>query len=237
MKIRDAISLLHFKNGDSLFDDFIDRRIKYKQKIVNVTVFINAKTKLYYDVKHTFFRFNQRNRTYLRLNNNYQLSNKLNKKFSSQKCNFFLVKRQVNRLTYKLKLSFNWKIHSIVFVIQLKLFFKTNSYDRSLPDHFDAIKMKDDTSRWRFYEVEKIVNKRFRKYDNSKIAQYLLKWKDWKSKWNKWRNIIKLNNCLKLIEEYEKRQRIKQRFRNEHQSAFIKERRRRTSTSSNTLFK
>ena len=119
----------------------------------------------------------------------------------------------------------------------MKSFFETDSYDRSLSDHFDAIEMKDDTSRWRFYEVERIMNKRFRKYDNLKVAQYLFKWKDWRPEWDEWRNIIKLNNCLKLVEEYEKRQRVEQRFKDKHRLIFIKKRRRRASTSSNTFFK
>ena len=34
------------------------------------------------------------------------------------------------------------------------------------------------------------------------MTQYLFKWKDYGSEYNEWQNIMKLDNCLKLVERY-----------------------------------
>ena len=36
----------------------------------------------------------------------------------------------------------------------------------------------------------------------------MIKWFDWKSKYNEWRFFFYLNNCLKLVKKYESRQKI-----------------------------
>ena len=43
-------------------------------------------------------------RAYLRLNHDYHLSDKFNRKLSSQRCDSFLIKRRIERLAYELKL-------------------------------------------------------------------------------------------------------------------------------------
>ena len=51
--------------------------------------------------------------------------------------------------------------------------------------------------------MERITDKRMRTYDNKKVAQYLLRWKEYGPKWNEWRSITKLGNCMDLVEDYE----------------------------------
>ena len=43
-------------------------------------------------------------RAYLRLNHDYHLFNKFNRKLSLQRCDLFLIKRRIERLIYELKL-------------------------------------------------------------------------------------------------------------------------------------
>ena len=79
--------------------------MKYKQKTVVVIVFINAKVKMYYNARHQFFMFNVKNRVYLRLYHEYILFDHFNKKMFNQRYDLFLIKRRVDRLTYKFDLS------------------------------------------------------------------------------------------------------------------------------------
>ena len=57
--------------------------------------------------------------------------------------------------------------------------------------------------------MKRILNKRIRKFERITIIQYMIKWLDWELEYNEWRFYIYLNNCLKLVEKYEERQRTK----------------------------
>ena len=73
--------------------DLSTQRLKYRQKTIEVIVFVNVKTKIYYNVCYTLLLLNVNNYTYLRLNYNYRLLNKLNKKLFQQRCKLFLIKK------------------------------------------------------------------------------------------------------------------------------------------------
>ena len=147
-KIKDSLSLLYLDSIESMINDIIQRRLKYRAKATDATVFANTKTKIYYDARHTSLLLNFDDKTYLRLNHDYQLSEKSNRKLSPQRCGSFLVKRRVERLTYELKISKNWKIHSVIFVTQLKSYlFVENLYSRLKSNHLDFVKIEDDTSQ------------------------------------------------------------------------------------------
>ena len=83
------------------------QRLKYRRKTIDVIVFVNIKTKIYYDVKHVSLMLKTNNYVYLRLHHDYQLFDRLNKKISQQRCDFFFVKRYVDRLTYELNFFFD----------------------------------------------------------------------------------------------------------------------------------
>ena len=102
-KIREILSNLIIEKN---VVDLSTQRLKYRREIVDVTIFVNIKTKIYYDVQHVLLMLKIKNYVYLRLHHNYQLFNRLNKKINQQRCNFFLVKRRVDRLIYKLNFSF-----------------------------------------------------------------------------------------------------------------------------------
>ena len=224
-KVKKILSLLHDRD-QSLVNDISARRLKYRVEATNATAFANVKVKIYYDVRHTSLLLNLDDRAYLKLNHEYQLSSKSNRKIFSQRCDLFLVKRRVDRLAYELELSNNWNIHLVVSIAQLKSHFViANPYNRSRSNHFETIEMKGDTSRWRSWEVERIVDKRIRKYDNKNVTQYQIHWKGYDSKHDVWRSIIKLDNCMNLVEKYETRVRVEQKFRDIHQFMFARQRR------------
>ena len=101
-RIKKFIFVVKFQN---MSKNIFQQRLKYQRETVDVIFFVNAKIKMYYDVRHQsiFFRFDDR--VYFRLHQKYQLSNRSNKKMFNQRFEFFIVKRRVDRLTYKLKLS------------------------------------------------------------------------------------------------------------------------------------
>ena len=68
------------------------------------------------------------------------------------------------------------------------------------------MKMKGDTPQWKFYEMKRIMDKRYRNYNEKNVAQYLLRWKEYGPEWNVWRSITKLGNCMKLMKQYETKQ-------------------------------
>ena len=73
-----------------------------------------------YDVKHRIFNLFEE--VYLKImrteNVNYHFFNSLN--LSIKKIKFFRIKRKVNDLTYKLKLSKHMRIHNVILIIYLK---------------------------------------------------------------------------------------------------------------------
>ena len=81
------------------------QRMKYQREIVDVIDFVVAKVKVYYDARHTFILLKSDEKTYLQLNKNYKLLDKLNSKLSQQRCESFKILECVERFAYKLKLS------------------------------------------------------------------------------------------------------------------------------------
>ena len=172
----------------NVFDKFIiknliQRCLKYRAEVVEIIAFINVKVKIYYNARHILLMMRSNvDKAYLKFNHDYQLSRKFNKKISFQWCDSFFIKQRIERLAYELKLSFNWRVHSVISIIQLKFDFIENSYGRSRSDYSDAVKMKDDIFQWKSYEVKRIMNKCYRNYNEKNVAQYLFRWKKYESK-------------------------------------------------------
>ena len=91
-KIREIL----FNITKQKFTNLFAQRIEYRQKIINVFVFVNAKIKIYYDFKHTLFMFKIDDQIYLRLHHDYQFFDKFNKKILQQRCDSFQIKRRID---------------------------------------------------------------------------------------------------------------------------------------------
>ena len=134
-------------------------------------LFVNAQMKFCYDNKHKSLILKFDDMIYLRFHKNYLLFNKFIKKLNNQYTKSFFVKQRVNRLIYELNLFFTSRIHSIILIIQLKsINTSINSYQRSKFDYsrFVNIESQNNEKNSR-YEVEKIVDKRFRIFEKIKI--------------------------------------------------------------------
>ena len=184
--------------------NLLTQRIEYKQKTTNVFVFVNAKTKIYYDFKHMFFIFKIDDQIYLRLHHDYQLFDKFNKKIFQQRCDSFSIKRRIDWLTYEWKLSFIWRVHFVVFVVQFEFVSKNENFcHRFRHIYSKTMKMNDDTFQFRFYEIKKLIKKRVRKYNIIEITQYLIRWFDYDFEYDEWRNLFVLHNCMNLMKKFE----------------------------------
>ena len=78
-KIREILSNLIIEKK---VVDLSTQRLKYCREIVDVTIFVNIKTKIYYNVWHVLLMFKIENYAYLKLYYDYQLFDRFNKKIN-----------------------------------------------------------------------------------------------------------------------------------------------------------
>ena len=184
-----------------------NRRKKYQAEASDAIAFANVKMKIYYDFRHKSLLLKSEKKIYLRFNKDYKLFDH-HKKLSQQRCEFFLIKRRVDRLTYELKLSFTWNIHSVISIAQLKSTSSTQDlYNKSRSHHSNAMKIEKNTEHEKFYEMKQIFVKRIRKYDRIAVTQYRIKWLEYEPEFNEWKSLFSLDNCLDLIEKFEQKHR------------------------------
>ena len=165
--------------------DLSTQRLKYKQKVVDVTAFANVKTKIYYDARHTLLLLKARDYAYLRLYYDYRLLNKLDQKLFQQRCELFLIKQRVSWLIYELKLLFAWRIYSVISVAQLEpASIEPDFYSRFRSSHSSTVKVKKNNFQYRFYEIKKLVNRKIRKFDKTLVIQYLVRWFNYEVEYN-----------------------------------------------------
>ena len=180
-------------------------RFRYRIEAANVIFYVNAKFKIMYNARHVSLLFKSNEKTYLRLHHEYTLLNKLNRKLFNQRCDLFLIQKRVDLLIYQLILFFQWKIHLIISITQLKFYSNENSYQRFKSNYFDEIKIKElsNTTSEKNYEMKNLINRRQKTFDKTAVKQYLIHWKNYEFEYDEWKFIIKLIDFLKLVEQYE----------------------------------
>ena len=150
--------------------------------------------------------FKSNEKIFLRLHKNYILFFKFNVKLFNQRIDSFIVKRRVKRLAYELNLFFVWRVHSIIFVIQLKFVsFESNFYQRFKSNHSNVLKIENmsNTNFEKNYETKRLINKRIRIYDKIDVTQYLIRWLDYELEFDEWKFLSILSKCIDFIEKYE----------------------------------
>ena len=109
-------------------------------------------------------------------------------------------------MTYRFDIFSTWKIHSIVFVVHLKSVSNENDfYQREIAEP-DSIKMEKKNS-FDLYEVEKIIVKKIVRTDRGRNrrfhSEFRVKWSKWEDQHNKWMKKNQLDECAKLLVEFE----------------------------------
>ena len=141
---------------------------------------------------------------FIKLHHDYDISFivVLRFKYNQQYVKSFKMLKRVNRLVYKLKLSTHWRIHSILFITQLKSIssFNVDSFQRSKSNQSNSIFVENDIEQIKFYEIKRLVNKdQIKRRD----FEYLIRWHDYKTEHDDWRNLFELKDAQKLIQNYE----------------------------------
>jgi hypothetical protein len=126
MNIRSQITLLidDFRKNQQHLRDII------RKNVANVIDFVNVRFKIIYDDKHKSFAFNIEDKVYLRLHNEYFLPERDNLKLFNQRSDSYTIKRKIENAVYELNLSQNSRIHSVIFIAQLKSTFGSDSFNR-----------------------------------------------------------------------------------------------------------
>jgi hypothetical protein len=201
MNIRSQITLLidDFRENQQHLRDII------RKNVANVINFVSVRFKIIYDDKHKSLAFNIEDKVYLRLHNEYFLSKRDNLKLFNQRSDSYTIKRKIENVVYELNLSQNSRIHSVIFIAQLKSTSDSDSFNRLRSINSDSIETESDTSRKKSYEIERILKKRSRKYDRITLIEYLMQWKNWESKHNSWVTRKDCENVADLILKFENR--------------------------------
>jgi hypothetical protein len=130
------------------------------------------------------------------------------KKVFTQYIDLFKIIQRIERLTYRLDISFDWKIHSIFSIAQFESTsdLAKDSYDRSRSTHSSSV-----TDTQNEYEIERLLNKKIVRRKHEYFTEYLIRWKEYESEFDKWYNVKNLENAKKLVSDYEKKL---ERFKN-----------------------
>src|SRR5204862_3079291 len=100
-----------------------------------------------YNKHHISLLLNSDDLVILKLHHRYHISDVKNKKLSIQQVRCFSIKQQIFSLVYKLNLSLNMKIHSIISVINFKsLSSDKDFYKHQYNKHLSLIK-KNETEK------------------------------------------------------------------------------------------
>src|SRR6266513_4561310 len=97
-----------------------------------------------YDKYYIFLLLNFNDLVMLKLHHKYCVSDIKNKKLSIQQVRHFSIKQQVFSLVYKLDLSSNMKIHSVISVTNFKyLSFSKDFYKCQYNEHLSSVKKNE----------------------------------------------------------------------------------------------
>ena len=94
-------------------------------------------------------------------------------------------------------------MHFVFIITQLKSVSSssTNFFRRFRFTKSNFVFVEKNINRVKFYEMKRLLNKR---QTTRREIKYLVKWKDYDSKHDNWKNLSKLNDVMNLIKKYEK---------------------------------
>ena len=156
----------------------IQNNISRMQK--NSTTYQNKKRK-------TTLLLKKRNKVYF-FTKNLKINKKKSKKLDHVKIESFFIKEVKGRVNYELNFFIDARIFSIFHIFVLK---PTHS-NTSIQKIFRYQSQENQE-----YEIEQILQKQ--------DQQYLIKWKKYFTSKNTWESLKNLENCQKLLQEFQQR--------------------------------
>ena len=200
--------LYEFRTNDTLSmltnlisEDWSRLRQVKREQVEEAIAWANIVVKSNYDRKHTAVDLQKDFMIYLRFHKGYTISELKNRKLINQRVRLFKILQKIESFIYRLNLLFTMRIHSVVFIAQLKsILFNEDLYRRSRQNESSSVEAEDDESESK-YEVKRILNKRYNR--QRKNIEYLIKWMSYHDEWNTWHILNDLENVTKAIQNYE----------------------------------
>jgi hypothetical protein len=157
--------------------------------------------KKYYNRRHQPITFQPGQKAYLRLHRGYSVPG-VHRKYGPQFVGPFEIEARVGKLAYRMKFPTHWKIHNVVSVTQLEPAATEDPYQRrhAQPPAVHDERFPHDADR---YEVEKILNKRTRRYGRGQRDEYLVRWLGYGPEDDTWiprHNLDGAEEALRLFE-------------------------------------
>ena len=121
-------------------------------------------------------------------------------KLSSQYAESFRITEKIDNLVYKFDISANWRVHSIFSIAHLELAQNsTMNFFHRTSKQSEFIFVNENIENVQFFEIEKLIVSRETRREDTK---YLIRWKNYESEHDVWRNIFELKNAMKLMNEF-----------------------------------
>ena len=164
-----------------------------------------ARQEHYVNRKRKEYEFQIDEKVYLSAKNITQPMDKSRKeKFTSRWLGPFQILEKISPVVYRLSLPSHFRCHNVFHISELKKYVANDDSDfpeRTVvppPPVIPANRPTNDIE----YEVEKILSQRTRR----RKTQYLVKWKGYPDSETSWEPKENLENCPKLLEEFENTQ-------------------------------
>lgn len=153
---------------------------KARVEAVDVISFAQMHQKFYYDRKYQPMYFKEGDKILLRLHKGYFIPqfagaikvNKLGQRYIGS----FDVVAKVGKQAYRLDIPGHWRVHPVFSVAQLEPWPGIDSFDRPLSQKPDSVFVEGDTDEYKFYEIDRLLNKRVRRRGKGYSTDYLLRW-------------------------------------------------------------
>ena len=195
---------ISLRSTNLLLELFSSQETTIRFHVNDFIAHIQILTKHIYDRKHQSIQMNVDQWALLRFHKEYSISFSIvfEFKLSQQYAKFLKIIEKIDNLTYKFALSQNWRIHSVFSIAHLEFsFFSFENSFRRVSQSAKFVFVKDDTKNVRFYEIEKLIISRQTK---RRKIEYLVRWKDYKSEHDVWRNLSEFDNVKKLIAKFDR---------------------------------
>ena len=176
-----------------------------KNETVQIIVFNNIFVKNKYDKVHQ--KIIIKNFIYLKLHNEYKISDAESRKLSQQRCDpFRILEIFKSDLALKLKFFNIMNIHPIISITQIELIDSSENPYRRKTIPFSALINEKLNSELK-YKIEHLITKRISIKTETKLkkSKYLIIWKKYKHEKNKWLNFFDLQHAQNFIQDFEKK--------------------------------
>ena len=159
--------------------------------------------KYYYDKNYISVFMKTDDWALLQLHKNYKISItiRLNKKYVQQYIDSFQIIERIGKFVYRLIFSTNWRIYFVFIIAQLEFCSSSDDdfYRRFKSAKSNSIFVENDINQIKFWKLNRFVNKR----KSHREIEYFVRWKNWNSQHDVWKNFFEFDNVMNLINDYE----------------------------------